>query len=495
MLLFGAHLARDYEWGTDKGAHEWPTGTANIGWLNYSGGSGQSTAGHTNVKVSDNILNNPSQSDLSVVAADSPDPVNAGQNLTFSILVSNSGPLSSTADTLTDAIPAGTTFVSATAPAGWTLTTPAVGGTGIVQWVLPTILGPSASATFGLVVAVDTSAVGTVENTATLTPGNVDAYLTNNSSHTSTIILGACAAPVVSSDPAAVGVCVGDTASFSAAASGIPAPAIQWQMMPNGGGSFSDLIGETAGSLRFSAAMSQNGNQYRARFSNACGTAFSAAATLNWCPGNNAPVVSIISPAAGAAFVVGDSMALVGSFTDDAGNTHTAVWTIGDVEIPGVVDDSTGSVVASFTFPAPGTYTLKLTVTDQYGAIGMSSQVAGEEAMVVAYDPSVLGVEPGMNFQFMLAQNAPNPFRIGTQIRFSLPVQARVKLSVYDIVGRRVASLSDQVWEAGSHGLDWSGRTDGGALAPGGVYVIQMVAQTTAGDGHYRAQKTMVRIN
>ena len=40
MLLFGAHLARDYEWGNGKGAHEWPTGTASIGWLNYSGGSG-----------------------------------------------------------------------------------------------------------------------------------------------------------------------------------------------------------------------------------------------------------------------------------------------------------------------------------------------------------------------------------------------------------------------------------------------------------------------
>jgi uncharacterized repeat protein (TIGR01451 family) len=447
------------------------------------------------VKVSDNILNNPSQSDISVVAMDSPDPVNAGQNLAYSIVVSNSGPLSSTSDTLTDVIPAGTTFVSATAPAGWTMTTPAVGGTGIVRWTLSTSFGAGASAGFGLLVAVDAGATGTVENTAMLTAGNLDAYQTNNSSHTSTTILGLCSMPVVSSDPAPANVCVGDTASFSAAATGTPAATIQWQVMPNGGGSFSDLAGETTGSLRFAAAMSQNGNQYRARFTNTCGTAFSAAATLNWCPGNNAPVVTITSPAVGAAFVVGDSVTLVGSFTDDAGNTHSAVWTIGDVEIPGVMDDSTGSVVASFTFPTPGTYTIKLAVTDQYGAIGMSTQVAGQEATVVAYDPSVLGVEPGMDFRFALAQNAPNPFRYGTQIRFSLPVQSRVKLSVFDIVGRRVASLSDQVWEAGSHGLDWSGSTDGGALAAGGVYVIQMVAQSTTGDAHYRAQKTMVRIN
>jgi len=186
MLLFGAHLARDYEWGTDHGAHEWPMGTATLGFVNYSAGTASS--GSTNVKVSDNILNNPSESDLSVVMTDSPNPVSAGQNLTYDMIVSNSGPLASIKDTLTDTIPAGTKFVSATAPAGWTMTTPAVGGTGIVRWVLTGNFYSGGSANFGLVVAVDPSAVGTVENTATLTSGNVDAYLINNSAHTSTTI-------------------------------------------------------------------------------------------------------------------------------------------------------------------------------------------------------------------------------------------------------------------------------------------------------------------
>jgi len=186
MLLFGAHLARDYEWGTDKGAHEWGYGTATLGFINYSAGSASS--GATNVKISDSILDNPSESDLSVVMTDSPNPVSAGQNLTYGIIVSNSGPLASSADTLTDSIPAGTKFVSATAPAGWTMTTPAVGGSGIVRWVLSGNFYAGGSTTFGLVVAVDSSAVGTVENTAALTSGNLDAYLINNTAHTSTTI-------------------------------------------------------------------------------------------------------------------------------------------------------------------------------------------------------------------------------------------------------------------------------------------------------------------
>jgi hypothetical protein len=303
-------------------------------------------------------------------------------------------------------------------------------------------------------------------------------------------------------------VCAGDTASFFASASGTPAPAIQWQVMPSGGGGFSDLIGETADSLRFAALASQNGNQYRARFSNSCGTTYSAPASVLWCPGNNAPVVTITGPPIGVTFVIGNPVTFTGSFTDDSGDTHTAVWTIGGVDFPGVVNDSTGSVTADHVFTSAGTFAIKLTVTDQGGANGISTQMLGGlGAIVVISDGSAglpeslprripeLGAKRGLDLQFGLPQNAPNPFRSATQVRFSLPVQCLVKLGVFDVAGRQVASLSNQVWEAGSHTLDWSGRTDGGDLAPGGVYILRMVARTTTGDGHYNSQKTMIRIN
>jgi len=506
LILFGAHLARDNEWGTNKGAHEWPTGTANLGFGNYSGGS---SSGGTNVKISDNILNNPSQSDIAVFAVDSPDPVGAGHNLNYSIFMNNSGPLSSSQDTITDVIPAGTTFVSATSAAGWTLTTPAVGGTGTVRWILSGSMPAGTYASFGLVVAVDAAATGTVENTFVLTSATVDAYQLNNTAHTSTTIIGACTVPVVTGDPVDAGVCVGGTVNFSASATGSPAPSIQWQMMPSGGGSFSDIVGATLGTLSFPAAMSQGGNQYRARFSNACGTAYSAAATLNWCPGNNAPVVAINSPANGASIAVGDSVTFAGSFTDEAGDTHTAVWTIGGVEVPAVVNDSTKTVVAKYAFPTSGTFSIKLAVTDQDGATGICTQMGGQDANVIVYNigsgrepspsprrtPDGMSARSSLELVFRLAQNTPNPFSNGTQIHFSLPTQSHVKLGVFDVAGRQVASLSNQVWEPGSHALSWSGRTDAGTLAPGGMYVIRMIADSTTGDGHYRAQKMMVRIN
>lgn len=498
LILFGAHLARDYEWGADKGAHEWPTGTAQLGFSNYSGGS---SSGVTNVKISDNILDNPSLSDIAVFGVDSPDPVGAGHDLSYSIFVNNSGPLTSSQDTVTDVIPTGTKFVSATTAAGWSMTTPAVGGTGTVRWILAGSLPAGTYASFGMVVAVDSAATGTVENDIVLTSATADAYQLNNSAHTSTAILGACSMPVVTGDPANVTVIEGGNASFNASTSGTPVPAIQWQVMLNGGVDFSDISGATNASLSFPTTLVQNGNQYRARFSNACGTAYSAAATLTVNPANTAPVVTINSPANGATFVIGIPVSFAGSFTDDAGNTHTAVWTIGGVDHPGVVNDTTGTVTLDYTFDTPGIYTVKLTVTDQGGLSGMSTQVGGQEAKAIVYGPDgTLGVDPnpwdpGTEPKFRMAQNSPNPFRSGTTIRFSVPVQSMVKLGVFDIAGRQVASLSNEVWSAGSHSVSWSGRTDAGAPARGGMYIIQMVAQSTTDGQHYRAQKSMIRIN
>ena len=62
--------------------------------------------------------------DLSVTKTDSPDPVIAGNNLTYTITVSNAGP-SDAAVQLSDSVPTGTTFVSFAAPAGWTRLHPA----------------------------------------------------------------------------------------------------------------------------------------------------------------------------------------------------------------------------------------------------------------------------------------------------------------------------------------------------------------------------------
>src|SRR5207245_9911066 len=66
----------------------------------------------------------PLAADLSVTKTDSPDPASAGGNLTYTLTVTNGGASDAISVTLTDPLPANTTFVSLTAPAGWAATVP-----------------------------------------------------------------------------------------------------------------------------------------------------------------------------------------------------------------------------------------------------------------------------------------------------------------------------------------------------------------------------------
>src|SRR5262249_24364772 len=109
------------------------------------------------------------KADLEVTKTDSPDPVIAGTNLTYTINFTNHGPNSSGA-TVTDATPAGTTFVSAsvTTGTGWGTTNPAVGGTGSVVFS-KALVASGETAVFQIVVKVNSSVAGgsTINNSAT----------------------------------------------------------------------------------------------------------------------------------------------------------------------------------------------------------------------------------------------------------------------------------------------------------------------------------------
>ncbi|MCI0379621.1 MAG: DUF11 domain-containing protein [Gemmataceae bacterium] len=131
------------------------------------------------------------QADLSVTKADSPDPVFAGTLLTYTITLTNAGPNSARDVSLTDVVPADTTFVSFTAPAGWAVTTPAVGGTGPVTATNPLV--PVGANVFTLVVQVNSNVANnlSITNTATVSESSAivtDPNLANNSDTETTLV-------------------------------------------------------------------------------------------------------------------------------------------------------------------------------------------------------------------------------------------------------------------------------------------------------------------
>lgn len=71
---------------------------------------------------------------------------------------------------------------------------------------------------------------------------------------------------------------------------------------------------------------------------------------------------------------------------------------------------------------------------------------------------------------------APNPFNPDTEIQFTLSEQTQVAIVVYDVSGRRVASLLDGPMEPGAHVVKWEGRDETGRGAASGVYFVHMAA-------------------
>ena len=73
--------------------------------------------------------------------------------------------------------------------------------------------------------------------------------------------------------------------------------------------------------------------------------------------------------------------------------------------------------------------------------------------------------------RFLLEGNYPNPFNPETTIRYALPERARVRLMVYDVLGRKVAVLVDDDQLPGSY----TARFDAASL-PSGAYVYRLEA-------------------
>src|SRR6185295_3453605 len=164
---------------TADGATISNTATAATTTTDPSGGNNSATA-TTAVQT---------RADLSVTKTDSPDPVTAGTNLTYTITLTNNGPSDAQAVSLADSVPASTTFVSLTVPAGWSCTTPAVGGTGPINCTKATLAaGGSAIFTLVVTVAPSTADGATISNTATAATTTTDPSGGNNSATATTAV-------------------------------------------------------------------------------------------------------------------------------------------------------------------------------------------------------------------------------------------------------------------------------------------------------------------
>lgn len=104
--------------------------------------------------------------------------------------------------------------------------------------------------------------------------------------------------------------------------------------------------------------------------------------------------------------------------------------------------------------------------------------------LVVSVDLPEQGAVPE---DFVLQQNYPNPFNPSTSITYSLARAANVQLSIYNLLGQKVATLVNGRRNAGSYTVQWDGKDQFGRAVASGVYVYRLEAE-----GVVRAHKMLL---
>jgi hypothetical protein len=87
---------------------------------------------------------------------------------------------------------------------------------------------------------------------------------------------------------------------------------------------------------------------------------------------------------------------------------------------------------------------------------------------------------------FVLHQNYPNPFNPITQIKYDLPEDALVSITIYDLMGRSIKSLVNSNQTAGYRSIRWDGKNNLGEGVSAGMYIYTIQA------GEFRQTKKMV---
>jgi hypothetical protein len=229
----------------------------------------------------------------------------------------------------------GTVTLSGPAPAGGTLV--ALSSSNIAAAATPLSVNVPANA------STATFTVTTFTQTSNAT-AVINASLEGVTDSVTVTITSGAVAPAITAQPSSRTVCVPASVTFTAAASGIPTPTAQWQVSGDGVKWTNETgVTSTTPSMTFDTQASQNGNLYRAVFTNSMGSAASNSATLT---ANTAPAVT--SNPANRTVTVGQSV----SFTATASGTPTPTvqWQLSGDGIKWINETGVTSTTTTMTF-------------------------------------------------------------------------------------------------------------------------------------------------
>jgi uncharacterized repeat protein (TIGR01451 family) len=351
---------------------------------------------------------------------------------------------------------------------------------------------------------------------------------------------------IITGHPTDQDVVVGESASFSATASG--ATSVQWQQSEDGGATWSDIPDATSSDYSFTADLAQSGYQYRAVFDNGTCPRPTHPATLTvkanvyeFGPAvvflgtsrnrdngrsidlkvelyRNSTLIS--SGELSSQIISGTSQNSARKYTIPLELTHgpasfsasdylrvkvyarrnggtgdfaAKAW-YNDNPLPSINQGNKGWARVGFaTNGGASTGYFYLLGQEVLSAVSGSSGESIERTLGTSWElfdtwsmaGSLLKPEESVatNTSSLAVRVAPNPFSRSTEIRFMLPSDGMVSVRIYDHLGHEVAVLLRDPLKAGAHTVTWEGSTSDGARASAGEYFYRIESAGTSETG------------
>jgi PKD repeat protein len=160
--------------------------------------------------------------------------------------------------------------------------------------------------------------------------------------------------------------------------------------------------------------------------------------------------------------ITSGSAPLTVQFTDSSSSGTPIIYWMWDFDNDGTIDSYEQN--PEYTYTEPGTYTVSLTVMDEY----LSNDTEFKEDYITVEAPGI-GDDPQPEHSFHLSQNHPNPFDKITSIQYNIgEYRDAQNILIFDVKGRNVRSLDISTQKEGE--VIWNGRDANGKELPNGIY-------------------------
>lgn len=130
-------------------------------------------------------------------------------------------------------------------------------------------------------------------------------------------------------------------------------------------------------------------------------------------------------------------------------------------------------------------YSVNGALSDPAGAVTYATRTGIEARVSDNGRPTPKTLTGNLPNEYAVA-NFPNPFNPATTISYQLVEDAEVVLEIFDLMGRKLATMLNERKSAGYHTVQWVGRDQHGNITPSGVYLYRFTAIPANGKEPFR---------